>query len=269
MQLLPRRWNYETLVCALRGHVTPAGAVRSLRPQDRKLGIDTEDGRRLARCLRCDAWLDGTPPDDSTSETLPPIDELPRPRRGRTLHDAIVLRIIAIERGIHSVAFTLLALGLILLESNLTRVQRFGNTLAETMNNAVAHTGQQASRSFLANSVNHVTHLHRHEVTVLLVTAVVYAVVEAVEAVGLWHEKRWAEYLTVLATAGFLPFEISALLAKVTTFRVGALVVNVAILVWLVWTKRLFGLRGGTAALEAIARSEAADLDHRMSTVSV
>ncbi len=73
--------------------------------------------------------------------------------------------------------------------------------------------------------------------------------VEAVEAVGLWHERRWAEYLTALATAGFLPFEVDELIKRVTVFRVSALVINGAILVWLVWKKRLFGIGGGVEAL--------------------
>ena len=84
----------------------------------------------------------------------------------------------------------------------------------------------------------------------LLITAVAYAVVETTEAVGLWHEKRWAEYLTVVATAGFLPFEILELVDKVTVLRLGALVVNLAVLVYLLWAKHLFGLRGGRRTLE-------------------
>ena len=68
---------------------------------------------------------------------------------------------------------------------------------------------------------------------------------EGVEAVGLWRERRWAEYLTAVATAGFLPFEVHELIKRITVLRVGALVVNVAILAWLVWRKRLFGVRGG------------------------
>ena len=63
-------------------------------------------------------------------------------------------------------------------------------------------------------------------------------------------EKRWAEYLTAIATAGFLPFEIHELIKQVTWVRITALVANVAILAWLVWKKRLFGIRGGAAALE-------------------
>jgi len=74
-------------------------------------------------------------------------------------------------------------------------------------------------------------------------------VVEWTEAIGLWRERRWAEYLTVLATAGFLPFEVRELVDRITVLRVGALVVNLALLIWLVYAKRLFGLRGGVHAM--------------------
>jgi uncharacterized membrane protein (DUF2068 family) len=87
---------------------------------------------------------------------------------------------------------------------------------------------------------------------VLTVTATVYAVVEGVEAVGLWFERRWAEYLTALATAGFLPFEVRELIRRVTVVRVGALVVNLAVLAWLVWRKRLFGIGPAAGHLDEV-----------------
>jgi uncharacterized membrane protein (DUF2068 family) len=254
MRVVPRRWNNETWVCSLRGHVTPAGSVRELRPIDGELGVDLVDGRRLARCLRCDVWVATPPIADDAPEHLPPHDELPRPRRGKSLEDAILLRLIAIDRAVHSTMFTLLAIGLALLETNLGQVQKFGANLADKLDIAVSDSGQQASRSFVSRSFHEVLNLHQHELKVLLVTAIAYAVVEGVEAVGLWRERRWAEYLTVVATAGFLPFELIELSKKVTVFRVGALVLNVAVLLWLLWSKRLFGLRGGAAALEAAAR---------------
>jgi len=77
---------------------------------------------------------------------------------------------------------------------------------------------------------------------VVAVTAAVYCILEGTEAVGLWKERRWAEYLTAVATAGFLPFEIIELTKKVSPLKVGTLVVNVAILVYLIWAKRLFGV---------------------------
>jgi uncharacterized membrane protein (DUF2068 family) len=80
----------------------------------------------------------------------------------------------------------------------------------------------------------------------------VYAAVEGIEAVGLWLQKRWAEYLTLIVTASFLPLEVYELIHKFTPFKVLALIVNVAIVVYLLYAKRLFGLRGGAAAEEAL-----------------
>ncbi len=80
---------------------------------------------------------------------------------------------------------------------------------------------------------------------------IAYAVIELVEAVGLWLMKRWGEYLAVIATSAFLPLEIYELTEKVTTLRVLAVVISIVAVVWLLWSKRLFGLNGGGAAYRA------------------
>jgi hypothetical protein len=60
----------------------------------------------------------------------------------------------------------------------------------------------------------------------------------------------------MVATSVGIPYEIYDLTAKVTVLRVGAFVINVALVVYLVVTKRLFGVRGGKKAYEARLRSE-------------
>ena len=235
----------EAFVCSRRGHVTPAALVERLRPQDAGLGVDLDDGRRMARCTRCDLWVATTPPAKPVRETLPSVDDIKLPRRGRTLRDAIVLRLIAIDRGFHSLLFGILAVVLFLLETNLGSLRSDAQRL---ISNLTSNTGQGASQGTIDRWLHDILHLHKHTLLILLFTAIAYAVVEGVEAVGLWLEKRWAEYLTAVATAGFLPFEIHELAKKVTVLRIGALVVNVAILVWLVWRKRLFGVGGGLGA---------------------
>lgn len=264
MRIVPRRWNNETWVCSLRGHVTPAADVIGLRPEDVELGVDLADGRRLARCLRCDVWVEGDNLADDAPEWLPDHDELPHPRRGKALENAIILRLVAIDRAVHSIAFALVAVSLMLLETNLVHLQNAGADLAQKLNIAVSDSGQQASRSFVARSFHELLNLHRGEIKVLMITAIIYAAVEGIEAVGLWRERRWAEYLTAAATVGFLPFELIELAHKVTVFRVGALIVNIAVLCWLVWAKRLFGFRGGAAELEAQARRESRELRERI-----
>ena len=79
-----------------------------------------------------------------------------------------------------------------------------------------------------------------------------YAPVEGIEAVGLWYQRRWAEYLTFLVTASLLPLEIYELANRLSPFKILAFVINVAVVVYLLVAKRLFGLRGGAAADEAI-----------------
>jgi len=240
-------WHPETFVCARRGHATPAAEVARLRPEDVELGVDLADGRRLARCLRCDVWVEFDPPRHPTLETLPPLDQLPVPRRGRPLREAIILRLIALDRGVHSVIFGALAALLFALELNLASLR---NEAQRIISDVTSQTGQGASQGFIVRELHRFLHVGKGTVTVLAFTTLAYCVVEGVEAVGLWRERRWAEYLTTVTTSWILPFEINELIKRVTVLRVGALVVNVAILVWLLWRKRLFGIRGGPQAEE-------------------
>ncbi len=60
----------------------------------------------------------------------------------------------------------------------------------------------------------------------------------------------------MVATSVFLPYEVYDLTVKVTWLRLGALVVNLLLVVYLVWSKRLFGVRGGKQAYEARLRTE-------------
>lgn len=213
--------------------------------------MDTPDGRRFARCLRCDAWVEGFPPASADAEwsTLPPVSELPKPRRGKPLDDAVLLRLISIERAVHCVLFGVLAAVLILIQTRLFDLQRSARDIVVRLDGVAGQTGAHGAHALLTQELHKVIDLKRGTLTILIVTALAYCIVEGVEAVGLWFERRWAEYLTVLATAGFLPIEIHELVDRVTVLRVLALLVNLAILVWLVWSKRLFGVRGGEAAL--------------------
>src|ERR1035441_4248982 len=68
--------------------------------------------------------------------------------------------------------------------------------------------------------------------------------------------KRWGEYFAMVATSIFLPYEVYDLTVKITGLRVAALVINLLLVIYLAWTKRLFGIRGGQKAYEARLRTE-------------
>ncbi|GLQ96927.1 DUF2127 domain-containing protein [Dyella mobilis] len=64
--------------------------------------------------------------------------------------------------------------------------------------------------------------------------ALVYAAIFATEGTGLWLRKHWAEWFTVIATGSLVPFEIYEIFHKFSLLKVGALLANVAIVIYLV-----------------------------------
>jgi hypothetical protein len=79
-----------------------------------------------------------------------------------------------------------------------------------------------------------------------------YGLLEGVEAVGLWRTKRWAEYLTFLATTILLPLEVYEIIHKGSVLKVIGFLINLAVVIYLLFAKRLFGLRGGGAVDEQL-----------------
>jgi uncharacterized membrane protein (DUF2068 family) len=62
-----------------------------------------------------------------------------------------------------------------------------------------------------------------------------YAGLALTEGTGLLLEKPWAEYLTLLLTISFLPWELFELVRHPSWLRVGVLLTNLAVLGYLVW----------------------------------
>jgi uncharacterized membrane protein (DUF2068 family) len=79
-----------------------------------------------------------------------------------------------------------------------------------------------------------------------------YAGLGILEGVGLLLEKAWAEYLTAIITASFLPLEIIELHHRVTWMKVGFLTVNLAVLAYLVF--HLIRRRTAAGKLEESSR---------------
>jgi uncharacterized membrane protein (DUF2068 family) len=179
--------------------------------------------------------------------------EVRLPLRGRPLRDRIVLRLIAIDRAFHFVVLALLAGAIFVLAAKRNELRAVFYRVLSDIEGTVVDQSHPKGHG-LVGDVEKLLSLRSD--TLRLVGAAIGAlgVVELVEAVGLWYQKRWAEYLTFLVTAAFLPLEVYELTRTVSPLKVIALIINVAIVVYLLYAKRLFGLRGGTAAEDA-ARS--------------
>ena len=247
----PRRFRpvlrYELIDCGLRGHELLGTDVADIRPEDALVAWEGTDGVRWYRCLRCDAWLPLLPPDRPVRQHLPPRDQVTLPLRGKALRDKYVLRLIAVDRFVHFVMLGLLAAAVLVFRKNQAALDSYWVSL---LRNLQAGTGGPV-RDTSSGLVGELTKLFRVNPTRLLFTGLVlagYALLEATEAVGLWRARRWAEYLTLVATAVLLIPELYELVRRVSPLKVAALVLNLAVIIYLLFAKRLFGLRGGGRA---------------------
>lgn len=94
------------------------------------------------------------------------------------------------------------------------------------------------AQHFLGRAVAGITTLPLRRIEAMEVGAFAYAALFTVEGVGLWMGRVWAEWLTVIATVSFIPFEIYEIVQKPSPLRIGVLVLNAAIVGYLVWRIR-------------------------------
>lgn len=251
------RFHWELLACGVDGHELIGLDVREVRPDDAPF-VREHDGKRWYRCLRCDSWLPLSPPDpqETSREHLPPLDQIELPLRGKPLRDKIVLRVIAVDRAIHFIVLGLLAIAVFLFASHQTDLHHRFYRVLNDLQVAFGGNPSHPRKSGLLHDLDQLFTLQSSKLRLAGAGIAAYALLEGAEAIGLWWQKRWAEYLTFIATTALLPLEVYELSHTVTPFKVIALIVNIAIVVYLLFAKRLFGLRGGAAADEALSERD-------------
>jgi uncharacterized membrane protein (DUF2068 family) len=247
------RFHWELLACGVRGHLLVGRDVAQLAERDRVVVFE-RDGVRWHRCLRCDAWLPLPPPAAPARPRMPARDEIVLPTRGRALRDMIVLRLIAIDRLIHFLLLGLLAVAVVVFANDQARLRRLYDTVLRAVEGV--RSGPLPAHHGLLGEADRLVHASPTTLYLIAGGLGLYALVEGVEAVGLWLMRRWAEYLTFVATSAFLPYELWELYGSITVFKVVATVINLAIISYLLLSKRLFGLRGGAAAEERLRYAE-------------
>jgi len=247
------RLHWELLVCGLAGHELIGLDAKELRPAD-ELFAREMGGVRWHRCLRCDSWLPLPRPAAPSNEHPPERDAIELPLRGRPLRDKIVLRLIAINRAVHFVVLGLLGLAILLFASHRESFRDRFYRVVTDLQGGVAGSGRV--HHGLLGEIDKAFTLQSSRLHLFAAIILVYAAVEGIEAVGLWYQRRWAEYLTFLVTASLLPLEVYEIVTRLSPLKILAFIVNVAVVAYLLYAKRLFGLRGGARADEEIRAAD-------------
>ena len=233
--------------CARKGHLTYAPDEPELRD---RLMAQTAGGTAW-RCLRCGAFVtDG-------QHGSGPAAVAPLVRRGKELRGELILRVFAVERFLRFLVIGVAAYGVWRFKYDRAGLLRMYDNALPAIRTLYQDLGFDVNHSRLLRLINESFAFNSRWLTLIAIGLAVYALIELVEGIGLWLGQRWGEYFAMVATSIFLPWEVWELArGHITWLKVAALVINLLLVIYLAWTKRLFGIRGGKTAYEAGLRSE-------------
>jgi len=240
-----RQLDWELITCGVRGHVLVGREAAAARVQDAVVVRDLGDVR-WHRCLRCDCWLPLPLPQHPTSEHPPDRSQIIIPPRGKALHDRIVLRLIALDRIVHFLVLGLLGVAVLAFAANrATLHDTFYRVLTALQGGVAGGPVQTTGHVGIVHDLDRLFSYRTGTLREVGLALLAYAALEGIEAIGLWFARRWAEYLTFVATTVLLPLEIYEIIHGGTALKVIGFLINLAVVVYLLLSKRLFGLRGG------------------------
>ena len=141
---------------------------------------------------------------------------------------------IAAERAFR--AFVLLVIGIVLVTHPHTN-------WATEIQRVIQKMGLNPKENWIRKLLDKIASIGPSRNVIFGLIALAYGALEGAEAYGLWKRRRWGEWLTVIATSLLFVPEVWELTKSATFLKVGALLVNIAVVAYLLW--RIRRDRGG------------------------
>jgi len=231
-------WNRRH--CARRGHVL----YEPVEPEYRdRIRVETAVGPAW-RCLRCGDFVLEQP------KGTGPATDAPVVPRGKALRSLLIMRLLAVERIFRFLLVGAMAYAVWKFSNSQRALSDLFESDLTAFKPVATHWGYDLDHSSIVDTIRKTFNYKHSTLTIVAALLAAYALIELIEAVGLWLAKRWGEYFAVVATAAFIPIEVHEILAKQSAFKIATFALNVLAVVYLLLAKRLFGLRGGKAAVE-------------------
>lgn len=122
----------------------------------------------------------------------------------------------------------------ILIAVGIKLLSLFGRDVHEWATDFITRHGIDTANRFVESTLAKLESVGNKQIMAFSTVAFCYSGLLMTEGVGLWMQKRWAEYLTAIATALLIPFELYEIYEKFTFVRVGILALNLFIVWYLV-----------------------------------
>jgi uncharacterized membrane protein (DUF2068 family) len=236
-------WNLYR--CGRIGHITYAPAEPALEKYLRAAAA----GGDLWRCLRCGTFVKQEPDGSGPAAGAPVV------KRGKEIRSELILRVFAVERFIRFLLFGGVAYAIWQFGHSKATIQHTFNRDLPIIRSTLGELGFNINHSKLLIEFRKALHFSPGTLTLIAVGIALFAIVELIEGVGLWQSRRWGEYFAMIVTSLGLPYEIWDLTLGVTWTKLLLFGINLALVAYLILTKRLLGVRGGRKAFEESLRS--------------
>jgi len=137
---------------------------------------------------------------------------------------------------IHFIAIEKTIKGIVLIAVAFKLLTFFNRDVHAWAEDFVARHGIDIANKYVASGLERLVGIGNPQLVMYSVIAFVFAALLFTEGIGLWLQKRWAEYLTAIGTTLLIPFEIYEIYERFTWVRIAILVLNLFI-VWYLSTR--------------------------------
>lgn len=144
-------------------------------------------------------------------------------------HNTRLIRLIGLFKLFKAILLTAVGIGAFkMIHSDLTDVAF----------RIVAKLGLDPAGRHVGRLLLETTNLTPDKIRAVGVGSFVYAALFLTEGIGLTMAKRWAEWFSVIITSSLVPFEIYEIYRHPTVLKFGALLVNIAVVAYLIYRIR-------------------------------
>ena len=128
--------------------------------------------------------------------------------------------------------------GLLLLVLGIGVLGLLHKDVQEWLENLVDALHINSGNRFLATLLAKAGTVDDHKIAQLSGLTFFYSALFLTEGIGLWFQKRWAEWLTVIVTSSLIPIEIYEIWKQCGVVKLVVLGINIAVVIYLVTVLR-------------------------------
>lgn len=135
--------------------------------------------------------------------------------------------------GIRSVALFEASKGLVVILAGLGCFSLMHHNMQNVAEQLAAQLHFNPSQRITRIFIEAVQNLNNVRLGLLALLSLLYSTMRFIEAYGLWHTRRWAEWFAVISGGVYLPVEIVELVRGVSWIKLSVLAINLVIVIYM------------------------------------